>query len=357
MSAGHSSTPRLPALKVIGAGARTSLGFDLASSAAAARAGLTAFADHPFMIDSSGLPMAVARDAELALDLERIERLARLAAAAAQDAFEQLQPHAARLPLMILLALPCAGDAAGPVEPAVIAQAIQDALGDRASVVTIRASHAGHVAGIAAAQAAAQAAAEGFDGHCLLLGVDTWLDAATLEWLDETELLAVRARPFGLVPGEAAAALLLAPRSAMPSDRTRATIECGDCARESEAALAPDQPRLGRALTAAARSTLRAFGSAGVQALYADLNGIPERADEVGYSLVRVREHLADDLRTVTPAEWFGDVGAATVPLMVALAAEASAKGYGAGPAALILAQTLGTERGAMLLSLPQGPR
>ena len=256
MSAGHSSTPRLPALKVIGAGARTSLGFDLASSAAAARAGLTAFADHPFMIDSSGLPMAVARDAELALDLERVERLARLAAAAAQDAFEQLQPHAARLPLMILLALPRAGDAAGPVEPAVIAQAIQDALGDRASVVTIRASHAGHVAGIAAAQAAAQAAAEGFDGHCLLLGVDTWLDAATLEWLDETELLAVRARPFGLVPGEAAAALLLAPRSAMPSERTRATIECG------ERVHGRTHRKVGSAVTSGNHSRRQAFATA-----------------------------------------------------------------------------------------------
>jgi 3-oxoacyl-[acyl-carrier-protein] synthase I len=345
------------ALNVVAAGARTSLGFDLASSAAAARAGITAFADHPFMIDRSGAPMAVARDADLALDLDRDERLARLAAAAAQDAFEQLPPQAARVSLMIVLALPLAGDAAGPVQPAVIAQAVRNALADRVDVVAVRASHAGHVAGIAAAQVAAQAAADGFDGYCLLLGVDSWLDAATLEWLDEAELLAVRTRPFGFVPGEAAVALLIAPRATSPSDRTRATIECGDRAHESEAALASDQPRLGRALSAAARSTLRAFGSSGVPVLYADLNGIPERADEVGYSVIRVREHLADELRTVTPAEWFGDVGAATVPLMVALAAVAAAKSYGAGAAALILAQSLGTERGAMLLSLPQDQR
>jgi 3-oxoacyl-[acyl-carrier-protein] synthase-1 len=150
---------------------------------------------------------------------------------------------------------------------------------------------------------------------------------------------------------------LLAPRVTPSGDRTKATIEFADRAHETEPALAPDQPRLGRALSAAARSTLREFDGVAIPALYADLNGIPERADEVGYSVIRIREHLADELRTVTPAEWFGDVGAATVPLMVALAAVAAAKGYAAGPTALILAQSLGTERGAMLLSLPQVQR
>jgi len=52
-------------MAVTGHGARTPLGLDCRASAAAVRAGISAIADHPFMIDRFGLPMKVTRDAEL----------------------------------------------------------------------------------------------------------------------------------------------------------------------------------------------------------------------------------------------------------------------------------------------------
>lgn len=354
MSAGRTASSAPPFLQVIAAGARTSLGFGLASSAAAARAGLTAFADHPYMIDRHGLPMAVASDAWLAPELARLQRLVCLATCAASDAFDQLPRGTTMRSLRIFLALPEATEASAAAEPEAIGAAVRQALSGRADAVVLQACHLGHVAGIAAARAAANAVLDGFDGHCLLVGVDTWLDAATLEWLDHKGLLATRRRPFGFVPGEAGAALLLAPGTMQAAAGFGTQLQCSGLALEGPDLLASDQPHLGRALTTAARAALGGIGKGGVQAVYADLNGVPERADEVGYTVVRLRDKLAQEFRSIAPAEWFGDVGAATVPLMVGLALQAANKGYGTGGAALILAQSIGVERAALLLSLPE---
>src|SRR4051794_33260625 len=78
-------------LAIIGCGARTPLGFDRQSSAAAVRAGISAIAEHPFMIDRFGEPMKVTRDAGLDPDLAGPERLYALAVSAARDALAPLE--------------------------------------------------------------------------------------------------------------------------------------------------------------------------------------------------------------------------------------------------------------------------
>lgn len=341
-------------ISVIGVGARTSLGGDLASSAAAARAGLANFADHPFMIDVTGRPMVVARDGGLAVELEAEERMAQLARVAAVDAFAGVPPveGGRRIPLRLFLALPEADRVSNPWRLSRLSKAVEDALVDRAQVVAMQGVTLGHVAGIGAVHAAQRAIGEGFDGYCLILGVDSWLDPVSLEWLDETGLLHSSKRPFGFVPGEAAAGLLIGPPQTTGRMRPRAVLQGGNLSTEGN--LLPEAPRLGLALTKAARNALRQFDGTGgfAEAVFADLNGLPERADEVGYTMVRVSEQLRPGGPMITPAEWFGDVGAATVPLLAALAVVAAEKGYSPERVALMLIQSLGAERGALLISL-----
>lgn len=342
-------------LPVIGVGARTSLGADLASSAAAARAGISNFADHPFMIDGTGRPMVVARDSGMAVETAGEDRLALLAAAAAVDSFDGLVPdgNGSRLALRLLLALPEPTRPSFPWNPSRLAEAVEDALADRVSLVGVHNTALGHAGGIAAVQRATALLGDGFEGACLVLGADSWIDALTLEWLDETQRLHSSARPFGFVPGEAAVGLLAGPPGIVARATAKAVLAGGNLSAEPN--LLPEDPRLGLALTAAARNAFRPFEEHRVlaEAVFTDLNGMPERADEVGYTLVRVREQLATGCRMITPAEWFGDVGAATVPLMVALAIVAAEKGYGHEHTILLLLQSMGAERGALLVSLP----
>src|SRR5258706_7115637 len=105
-------------LNVISVGARTSLGVDLASSAAAARAGITAFGDHPFMIDRAGRRMLVARDSTLTIEAEGEERLAQLVAAAAADSLATIpsDTDGRKLPVMLFLALREVDRACSPLE-------------------------------------------------------------------------------------------------------------------------------------------------------------------------------------------------------------------------------------------------
>jgi hypothetical protein len=55
---------------VVALGASTPVGRDAWSSAAAVRAGISAFAQHPYMIDTAGEPMQVARVPWLDIGME-----------------------------------------------------------------------------------------------------------------------------------------------------------------------------------------------------------------------------------------------------------------------------------------------
>src|SRR5688500_5776028 len=79
-------------MAIIGHGARTPLGLDCRSSDAAVRAGISAIADHPFMIDRFGQPMKVTRDPGLDEDWRCLRRVSALAAAAAQEALAGYRP-------------------------------------------------------------------------------------------------------------------------------------------------------------------------------------------------------------------------------------------------------------------------
>lgn len=209
----------------------------------------------------------------------------------------------------------------------------------------------GHAGG---AQALARAAADLAAGRVDLAvvgGVESWLDEDTLQWLLDTGRLKCDAIPAGFQPGEAAS--LLALRRASGDERQ---------ARLGPVALA-QEPR-------AAYSGLPSFGegsSAAIAAvladperpawLVADLNGETHRAHEWGNALVRLRAgRSAFDAPVVwTPAAAFGDVGSASVPVAVCVALRAGARRAAPAPRAIVCAASDGPVRAAVALELPRG--
>jgi 3-oxoacyl-[acyl-carrier-protein] synthase-1 len=83
---------------------------------------------------------------------------------------------------------------------------------------------------------------------------------------------------------------------------------------------------------------------------YCDMNGEPYRADEFAFAAIRLREHFVTPSEFVTPADCWGDVGAASVPLAAVLAAIAGLKSYACGGTSLVWASSDTGERGAALL-------
>ena len=71
-----------------------------------------------------------------------------------------------------------------------------------------------------------------------------------------------------------------------------------------------------------------------------DLNGEPYRSEEFTFTVLRTQTAFADATRFVTPADCWGDIGAASGPLFANLAIAAAQRGYAKGPRALLWASS-----------------
>lgn len=182
----------------------------------------------------------------------------------------------------------------------------------------------GHEGGLAALAYAAGLLARREADVCLVGGFDSLRDLELLHWLEGLGRLKRPGAPEGLLPGEGAAFLLVCGEGF----RRRAGLT-------SLALLAPPvrgtephpwyagAPCCGEGLTDALRGALDAGLPAGHRAgtTWCDLNGEAWRADEWAYAYLRTSDRHGEPLRLRHPADCLGDLGAATSPMLVALAA------------------------------------
>lgn len=349
-------TTNAPPVFVAALGASTPLGRDAWASAAAVRAGISGFVDHPFMIDSAGAPMRAAIAPWLDLGLGGVGRFQALLFPAIEQALEPLSAHPSR-PSRIALALGLPSPRPGlddTLAPA-LAQALREHFPRR--FAALASFPAGHAAGLLALEAALALLARGAFDACVVAGVDSYLEPETLEWLEEQEQLHSAGplnNAWGFVPGEGAGALLLVRRElveqlALP---TLARLLGVGSAMEAKRIKTPTVC-IGEGLTAAFRAALANLPQ-GLQIsdVYCDMNGEPYRADEYGFCALRTKEAFQAVSDFVAPADCWGDVAAAGGPLHVMLAAIAGAKSYAKGPLALAWASAEGGERCAALLAV-----
>jgi 3-oxoacyl-[acyl-carrier-protein] synthase-1 len=197
----------------------------------------------------------------------------------------------------------------------------------------------------------------------LIVAVESWLDAHSLNWLGQRDRLKGAEMPVGLCPGEAGACLLLELPDAA---RTRkadaaatilsAAIEAPPPAsasedfRESRHEWAPALAvNLSRAIEEALRSAGRALPFRGD--IYVDLNGETWKSEVWGQAQVRLQGAIDfDRTRTRFPAIELGDVGAASAAVSLCLAARSFARGYATGTEALICSISDSGHTGAIVI-------
>jgi 3-oxoacyl-[acyl-carrier-protein] synthase-1 len=340
---------------VAGLGAQTPIGRSVWASAAAARAGLCGFCEHPFMVDTAGEPMRVARAPWIDWRVAGIDRLAALLLPAIDEAMGELSRLSTGMSLRLGLAL--ALPAPRPGLPPATGEAL---------LARIAARHPGRFAaapafelGHAAAYPALAAALNGFAAAsldaCLVCGVDSYLAPETLEWLEACEQLhggGALNNAWGFIPGEAAGAVLLATSALLQRTGLVALAEISAVGIGQEGKLIKTgEVCIGEGLTRAFRSALETLApDERVDNIFCDLNGEPYRADEYGFAALRMRERLQTPSELDSPADCWGDAGAAGGPLHVALAAIAHYKRYARGPISLAWGSSESGERGAALV-------
>jgi 3-oxoacyl-[acyl-carrier-protein] synthase-1 len=341
---------------VAGLGASTAVGRDAWSSAAAVRAGISGFAEHPYMIDTAGQPMRVAFAPWVEFAIRDQARFEALLVPAIEQAFAPIEA-ARELPIRVALAL--ALPEARPGLPTDLDRCLRVTLERRFAhrFAALAAFEIGHAAGFAAMHAALEKIAAGAFDACIVAGVESYLTPQSLEWLEETDQFHGAGplnNAWGFVPGEGAGAVLLAGERAMER------LEAEPLARVLSVGSGYEHNRIktetvciGEGLTAAFRETLAGLPrGVKVTDVFCDLNGEPYRADEFGFACLRSKEAFESPSDFVAPAECWGDVSAASAPLSLMLAAIAFKKGYARGRYALIWASSENGERGAGLLEL-----
>ena len=339
---------------IAGLGAATPIGRSVGASAAAVRAGIAGFASHPYMVDSVGLPMRIAPlpwiDPARAIG----DRIGDALVIALREALCPLRDAQRRPPLTLLLNLP----PARPGLPADLAKQIGVRLNHefadtfkRIAIASL--GHAGALVGLKSAWALLDTEPEGV---CVVAGADSYLEPDLLEWLEQTDQLhgaGERNNAWGFIPGEGGGALLVCTPDTlrrlglMPLGRLRSVGLGGEAKLIGTGTVCT-----GLGLTEAVRATLGGWLRSGelLSDVYCDMNGEPYRADEYAFLVTRTREHFGAPSEFVSPADCWGDVGAASAPLLIALACVAGTKRYSKGSTALVWASSVNGERGAALI-------
>ncbi|PCC67842.1 3-oxoacyl-[acyl-carrier-protein] synthase-1 [Nannocystis exedens] len=344
-----------PRLDVVAIGARTPVGHDAASSAAAVRAGIARCSEYPFATPD-GAPLIAAADARIDPLLEGNARLEPLLASALGEVARSLTrgaPHQG--PQHLLLALPEPRPGFGRRDAGELVGFAHACLRRLGIPADVRVAGHGHAGAIEAVEQAARLVADDADALCWIAGVDSWLHADTLLWLEDQRRCAQPGVRSGFIPGEAAGCIVLA----RPDLRRRlrlpglAVVRGVQTAQETHLRTS-EAGTFGEGMSdavAGAASGLR-LPDEQVDALYSDINGERYRSEEWGFVAMRTAA-VWKSLQYEAPADRWGDVGAASVPLGAILGVQSFRRAYAPGPRAMITAGSDGGLRGALLLQRP----
>jgi 3-oxoacyl-[acyl-carrier-protein] synthase-1 len=345
-------------------GASTPVGRNAWSSAAAVRAGISGFVEHPYMIDTRGEPMRAAIAPWLDIGLRGKKRLQLLLFEVIDQVAGKLvrgeAPNAGRI--AIALALPGARRGL----PHDLGVSFQAAVGQRYGGMFSSAAHfcAGHAAGILALEAACRKLALGGLDCCVVAAVDSYIEPDTLQWLEQNDQYHGAGplnNAWGFIPGEGAGALLLVRESVLQRTGFEPIAQVVGIGVANEAnCIGTGTVCVGEGMTAALRKALaQAFpqwpANVKITDVYSDMNGEPYRADEYAFACLRTREAFQSTSKFIAPADCWGDVAAAGSILHIVLACIAGVKGYSQGSLAIACASSEGGERGSVLLQTRAG--
>ncbi len=337
---------------IVGLGARTPVGLRALTSAVAALAGVTRLQEHPYMRDRAGESFVVGMDRTLDPH-ERHERMFVLALSALSEALGTLPVRSSQTVVPIYLALPETDGRPGePLLQGALCRRLTAALASSCTAPVIGVPR-GNAAGVVALEHALGGLHDGQFDCCVVGGVDSWLDPDLLEPLDRGGYIASSTNRWGFPPGEAAAALAVCS----PSFAHRHGLR--PLARVAATAYGTEENRifteticlgrgladvLGRAATAARAPVDRQF---------CDIDGLRYREHEFSLAVLRLpAARFIDTLAYEAPAGRWGNVGAASIPMLSMLPIVAHMRGRSRGRWPLVWSGSNSGLRGALLLHL-----
>jgi len=329
------------------AGMVCSVGLSARAACAAMRAGIAGFAELPFH-DRQNEPIIGASIPAPGLGTRRRSRLVRLLALALED-LRRVRPDKdwKKVPLLVGLAeVNRPGGAEDLV--ATVVDEVQQMLGVQFHPSLSTALPLGHVAGLAGMQLARESARNGSAPESVVSGVDSYVNGAALDWLEKEHRLKTPDNTDGVIPGEAAAAVLVENRPTMGAAQI-----VGLGFGHEKAGVLSEEPLLGLGLADAGRKALAeaALGFHEIDFRLSDVTGenYGFREHTLAHArLMRVVRH--EDHAMWHAADSIGDTGAAAGVVQLVMAMAAWGKAYAPGTRAACFTSSVPGERAVAIL-------
>lgn len=340
-------------LLVMATGARTPLGLHSAASAASLRAAISSCSEHPYFVDGTGEPMPASLDGLLDPRLPCRERMLALARSAMQEAMLPLLAGGRQIRVPVLVGLPEPRPGFSEAD----AHWLRSQLAQQGGLTFVpgetQACLSGHSAALFLMDQARRDMAQGKYDMCLIGGVESYFHPDTLEWLDRNRQLVGPVSRSGFVPGEGAGfCLLMTAAAAHRCGLQPLALVTGSATAWESHRIKTDDVNMGAGLIEAVHAAVGSLQppQERLNAIYCDINGERYRGEEWGFVCLKLARYFDDPTAYCSPADGWGDMGAASGGLQLMLAVQAAQRGYASGRRSLLWTSSENGLRAAVLL-------
>lgn len=317
-----------PKLYIAGMGMITPVGANTAMTAASVNAGVSAYTETEYY-EESGKPITMASvpnsvfdeiDAEIGEGDRyntRHDRVIKMAIIAIREACAQ---QTTKQPISLVLAMPDV-----PVDDeclSLLVGNLEHNCKPWISATQCRSIYSGRAAGIEAIDFAFRYLYDLPNDFILIGGSDSYQDYSLLNPLSEASRLLTPDSMDSFAPGEAAGFLLLTRHPGLAQAKNGHIIAINPPGIAEEAGhLHSEEVYRGDGLDQAFKKAIE-HPQANIHSIYCSMNGENHWAKEYGVASVRNRTAFQENVRVEHPADAYGDLGAATSSVLIALAAE-----------------------------------
>jgi 3-oxoacyl-[acyl-carrier-protein] synthase-1 len=340
-------------LAITGVNAITAIGHDVTITAAAVRAGISRFSELEDYLDGNDNPITVARIRGIEDDTDSVARMDATAALCLENLLNEYFQIGARRPSQIHLYLGASSEERpGPRYEERCTYPLQRIVEEWADKAELQAIPQGNASMHYAMTQVGQLLENDPAAVCIIGGIDSLLRESTLSWFEQDDRLKSISygRQQGLIAGEAAGFMVIEdPARARQANRPILARITGFGLAEEPAPRASNATSRGSGLTDACRKALAGGKDKDIRAVFGDLNGENPRALEwckAESRCFKSRDHFR---QLWTPANCYGDIGAASGTVLTTIATQGFVRGWLQSPVMIFCSDDHGP-CGALLL-------
>ena len=343
-------------LHIVECDAHTPLGLTATESIAAFRAGLTRLMKYEAYQDKHWESVTVSMIQYIPDFLELVDRYIDIGLPVLDEILKpivNLDLKGAQVPIYIGLPEARPGLSEALVEE--LEGAVTNFTRKLGMVPNISLSKQGHASAFIALQEVSARFENGELEFAIIGGIESYLHEFTLDWLESNKRLHRSYGTSGFIPGEGASFFLVATDQFIKQHKLASKAKIMGVSSSSEKnSFGSKTVNLGMGLTRAAQTVLKVLeNDQQVHQVFCGINGEDYHSIEWGHTAIKLAKRIENPKQFVSGTKAWGDLGAATAPMLVCQAVHSGEWGYASGPLSLLLTSSLGKDRAAVLLDVP----